>query len=115
MNARAVVIGLAIGVVFGAGIASLVWSLTGGGDGGDSDVAAVCGVVERTPVPDENTSLEDLRRWAVGEVMPSVAKADPEYQPLADALSDAVRSMRQFDFEKMRAAVDRAKGLCAGH
>ena len=57
--------------------------------------------------------MEDLRRLGVGEVMPSVAKANPEYQPLADALEEAVRSMQRFDLDRMRAAIDRAKGLCA--
>jgi hypothetical protein len=110
MKMRALVVGLAIGLVFGAGITSLVWALTG--DGESDDVAAVCGIVERTPLPDENTPVEELRRWGIGEVMPSVAKANPEWQPLADALEEAVRRMQQFDFDGMREAVDRAKGYC---
>ncbi len=113
MNMRAVIIGLVIGLVFGAGIASLVWALASDSDGGSDDVSAVCGVVERTRVPDEDTPIEELRRWSVGEVMPSVVKENPEYRPLADALQEAVRSMQQFDFDAMRAAIDRAKGFCA--
>ncbi len=99
MNVRPLVLGLVIGLVFGAGIASAVWALTG--DSGNDDVAAVCGVVERTPVPDKDTSFEDMRRWGIGEVMPSVAKANPEYKPLADALEKAVRAMQSMDFDAM--------------
>jgi len=112
MSVRAVVIGLVIGLVFGAGIASLTWVLVTD-TGGNDDVAAVCGVVERTPVPDEDTPIEDIRRWSIGEVMPSVAKENPSYQPLADALQKAVQAMQRFDFDGMRAAVDQAKGFCA--
>lgn len=111
MNVRAVVIGLVIGLVFGAGVSSLVWALAT--ESGNDDVAAVCGVVERTPVPDENTPVEQLRRWGVGEVMPSVAKEHPEYRELADTVQDIVRSMQQMNFDRMRDAVNRAKGLCA--
>jgi hypothetical protein len=111
MNVRPLVIGLVIGLVFGAGIASLVWVLTT--DSGNDDVAAVCGVVERTPIPDQDTSIEDLRRWGVGEVMPSVAKANPEYKPLADAMEKAVHAMQSLDFDAMKDAVDQAKSLCA--
>jgi hypothetical protein len=113
MNIRAVVIGLVIGLVFGAGITSLVWALTTDADGGNDDVTAVCGVVERTPVPNEDTPIEELRRWGIGEVMPSVAQANPEYRPLADAMAKVVRSMQQLDLDGMRAEIDRAKELCA--
>ncbi len=112
MSARAILVGLVIGLVFGAAIASVVWAITGSASGND-DVAAVCGVVERTPLPDENTSTEDLRRWAVADVMPSVAKADPQYRPLAEALEKALRAMQTFDKDELRSAVDRAKELCA--
>ena len=112
MNVRPLVLGLVIGLVFGAGIASVVWVLTGD-SGGNDDVAAVCGVVERTPVPDQDTSFEDLRRWGVGEVMPSVAKEHPEYKPLADTLEKAVHAMQSMDFDAMKEAVDQAKSLCA--
>jgi hypothetical protein len=111
MNVRPLVIGLVIGLVFGAGIASLVWVLTT--DSGNDDVAAVCGVVERTPVPNQDTPIEELRRWGVGEVMPSVAKANPEYKPLADAMEKAVHAMQSLDFDAMKDAVDQAKSLCA--
>ncbi len=116
LNARAVLVGLLVGLVLGGGIASVIWALTTDDDTGggtDADVAAVCGVIQRTPMPDEDTSIEDRRRWAVAEVMPSVAKADPEYQPLADALEKAVRAMQQFQPDEMRAAIDDAKRLCA--
>lgn len=113
MNIRAVVIGLVVGLVFGAGIASLVWALTTDVDGGNDDVTAVCGVVERTPVPNEDTPMEELRRWGIGEVMPSVAKTNPAYRQLADALQEVVESMQQLDFDGMRAAIDRSKQLCA--
>jgi len=46
MNVRAIVTGLVIGLVFGAGIASLVWALVTD-SGSNDDVAAVCGVVDR--------------------------------------------------------------------
>jgi hypothetical protein len=48
-------------------------------------------------VPNEDIPIEELRRWSAGE----------------DALQEAVRSMQQFDFDAMRAAIDRAKGFCA--
>jgi hypothetical protein len=111
MNVRAVLAGLVAGLVFGAGITSLVWALTGGG--GNDDVAAVCGVVGRTPVPEDDTPVEDLQRWSIADVMPSVAKEHPEYRPLADALEKAVRAMQVGDRAEMRASVDRAKELCA--
>ena len=112
MNVRPLVLGLVIGLVFGAGIASLVWVLAGD-SGGNDDVAAVCGVVERTPVPNQDTPIEELRRWGIGEVMPSVAKADPEYKPLADALEKAAQSLRNLDFDAMTEAANQAKSLCA--
>ncbi|MDQ3786257.1 MAG: hypothetical protein M3422_03320 [Actinomycetota bacterium] len=111
MNVRAVVIGLVIGLVFGAGVTSLVWALVT--DTGNDDVAAVCGIIERTPTPTEDTSMDELRRWAVSEVMPSVAKEHPEYRPLADALDKVAMSLRQLDSDSLRDAVNRAKGLCA--
>lgn len=112
MNVRPLVLGLVIGLVFGAGIASVVWVLTGD-RGGNDDVAAVCGVVERTPVPNQDTPIEELRRWSVSEVMPSVAKEYPEYQPLADALDKVAMSLRQLDTDSLQDAVDEAKSLCA--
>jgi hypothetical protein len=54
-----------------------------------------------------------MRRWGVGEVMPSVAKANPEYKPLADAMEKAVHAMQSLDFDAMKEAVDEAKSLCA--
>ena len=114
MNARALLVGTVIGLVLGAGIASLVWSLVTDEDGAaNADVAAVCGVVERTPVPDQDTPFEEMRRWSVGEVLPSVAKANPEYQPLADAMQKTVRSMQSMDFDEMRSSIDEVKRLCA--
>lgn len=112
MNVRAIVIGVVIGLVFGAGIASLAWTLVTD-SGGNEDVAAVCGVVERTALPDENASGEDLQRWGISSVMPSVAKDNPEYQPLADALEKAVRTMQQGDFDGARKEIDKVKSLCS--
>lgn len=113
MNVRPLVLGLVIGLVFGGAIASTIWVLVGDGGGGNDDVAAVCGVVERTPLPTQDTPIEELRRWGVGEVMPSVAKANPEYKPLADAMEKAVHAMQSLDFDAMKEAVDQAKSLCA--
>jgi hypothetical protein len=114
LNARALLVGAVIGLVFGGGIASLVWILITDENGAaNADVAAVCGVVERTPVPDQDTPIEDLRRWGVGEVLPSIAKANPEFQPLAEAMQKTVRSMQTMDFDEMRSSVDEVKRLCA--
>lgn len=112
MSARAVVVGLVIGVVLGGAIASLVWALVAD-SGGNDDVVAVCGIVERTPVPTEDTSTEDLRRWAVAEVLPSVVADNAKYKPLADTLEKAMRYMQQFQLDKMADAIDEAKRLCA--
>ena len=110
------VIGLVIGLVVGAGVTGLVWTLSEP-SGAAADAEAVCGVIERTPVPSSakamaDMSEEDSRRWAVAEVGPSFAAQDPDLEPLAEALQEIHPAIQQFDFEKAAAAVDRAKEQC---
>lgn len=45
--------------------------------------------------------------------MPSIAAAVPAQQPLADALEQALRAVRNFDFDAMRQSIDDAKAHCA--
>ena len=111
---RAALAGLAAGLVLGAGVVGLIWATSGldAADGARADAAAVCGVGERTPLPTNDTPIEDLRRWGVAEVGPSLAKQDPSLRPLADALEQAYRAMTVFDMKKMSDAVTRAKQIC---
>ncbi len=113
MDGRALVVGLIIGLVLGAGVASGVWALTADSPG-DSEVSAVCGFVERTPVPNLDTSLEDLRRWGgMNELMVSVARDDPAQRPLADALEKTAEAIQNLNFDQVREHVDKAKEHCA--
>lgn len=119
-RAGGLVLGLVIGLVFGGAAVGVAWAITAstGSDGAAADAQAVCGVVERTRTPKdakdmENISLEDVRRWGVAEVGPSMAKQDPGLKPLADALEKVLPSIQRFDVEKARAAIDEVKGLCA--
>jgi hypothetical protein len=112
----AILLGLAVGLIVGAGVVGLIWAGSGpadAADGAQSDAAAVCGGVERTPLPTRDTPIEEMRRWGIAELGPSPAKQDAALRPLADALEQAYRSLQVFDFEKMSAAVTRAKALCA--
>lgn len=110
------IVGLVIGLVVGAGALGAVWALSGP-SGAAADAEAVCGVIERTPVPSSAKAMsemseEDYRRWAVAEVGPSFAKQDPDLKPLAEALQDIHPAIQQFDFDKAKAAAERAKELC---
>ena len=123
LSGRAVplVIGLVIGLVVGAGALGLAWMLSGSGGSdpdAEADAKAVCGVIERTRVPEnakamEDIPLEEFRRWAVTEVGPSIAKRDPELKPLADAMRDIYPAIQRFDLEKANDAIDRVKEICA--
>jgi hypothetical protein len=83
-----------------------------GSDGVEADAEAVCGIIERTPPYTEDASVEELRRWGVTEVGPSLAAQDAKYKPLADALTEALEAIQQFDREGMDRSVDRVKELC---
>jgi hypothetical protein len=110
------VVAVVAGLVVGAGAVGLAWLLSAPNDA-EADAAAVCGVLDRTPVPKdaksmEDISAEDFRRWAVAEVGPSMAKRDPDLKPLADALGKILPSIQRFDIEEARKAIDRATELC---
>ena len=106
------ILGLVLGVLVGAGILGLVWALSGS-SGAEADAEAVCGVVARTEIPGRDTPLEDLRRWGVAEVGPSMAEQNSAYKPLADALEKALNAMHQFDTDEMTDSVRRVRELCA--
>ncbi len=116
-RAGVLVLGLVAGLVLGAGALGLAWALSGpgGGSGGDphADAVAVCGIVERTKTPDLDTPLEDLRRWGVSELGPSMAKQDPDLKPLADALERTYNAIRRLDTKEIDASVDKVRQLCA--
>jgi hypothetical protein len=106
-----VYVGLVGGIVAGAAAVGLTWMLSGS-DGVEADAEAVCGIIERTPAFTTDVASEDLRRLAVADVGPSLAKQDPEYRPLADALTRMLDSMQQFDEEEMKRSSDQVKELC---
>jgi hypothetical protein len=119
-RAGSLLTGLVIGLVFGAAAVGVTWAISAstGSDGTAADAEAVCGVIERTRAPKdakdmENISLEDVRRWGVTEVGPSLAKQDPSLKPLADAMEKVLPSIQRFDVEKAKDAIDEVKGLCA--
>jgi hypothetical protein len=117
-------VGLVLGLVFGAAAMGVAWAITAssGSDDGTADpkadAEAVCGVVERSRVPKDakdmkNLTLEDIRRWGVAEVGPSLAKQDPGLKPLADALEKVLPAIQRFDIEQAKDAIDQVKGHCA--
>jgi len=109
---RPLLLGLLVGLVVGAGAVGLAWALSGS-DGVEADAEAMCGIVERTPPLSEDISQLEVRRWAVVEVAPSLAEADPRYQPLADTFADAINAFRaELDVERAQELVDRALRLC---
>ena len=76
----------------------------------------MCGIVEQSALPDEDTPIEEIRRWsAANEMMPSIAKGDPRYQPLADTLDKALRQWQRLDLPAMREEIDHARALCTGY
>lgn len=111
-------VGLVIGLVIGAGALGLAWTLSGSDSAGETsadpaaDAEAVCGIVARTPTITEDTPVDELRRWGVGEVGPSLADQDPTYEPLNEALQRAMRAMQRFDVNELREATDQVKQLC---
>lgn len=112
--------GLVIGLVVGAAAVGVAWAISAstGSDGAEADAEAVCGVIERTPVAKDakdmkNISLEDVRRWGVAEVGPSLAKQNPDLKPLGDAMQKVLPSIQRFDIEKANEAIDQVKELCA--
>jgi len=112
------IIGLVIGLVVGAGVVGVVWTLNTPSDSNaKADAEAVCGVIARTPAPSSAEAMkdmapEDYRRWGVAEVGPSLAKAEAELKPLAEAMQDILPAVQRFDFEQAKTAVDRVKQLC---
>jgi len=104
-------VGLLAGLVLGAGGLGLVWALSGS-DGIEADAEAVCGIVDRSVIPTEDTPPDEFRRWGVSEVAVSMAERDAKYQPLADELDKALRAMQTFDFDEMGKAANRAKEIC---
>jgi hypothetical protein len=117
------VIGLVLGLLFGGAAVGVAWAITASsGSGADpdprADAEAVCGVIERTKVPQnagsmKDLSLEDIRRWGVAEVGPSLAEQDPELKPLAEAMEKVLPAIQRFDVEQAKAAIDRVKQRCA--
>jgi hypothetical protein len=116
--------GLILGVAVGAAAVGVAWAFSAstGSDGPEADpvadAEAVCGVIERTPVAKdakdmENLSLEDIRRWGVAEVGPSLAKQNPDLKPLGDAMQKVLPAIQTFDIEKANEAIDQVKELCA--
>jgi hypothetical protein len=110
------VVAVVIGLVVGAGAVGLTWLLSTPSDA-DADAAAVCGVLDRTPVPTDEKSMEsiseeDFRRWAIAEVGPSMAKRDPDLEPLADALGKILPAIQRFEIDEARKSIDRAAELC---
>ncbi|OLF10410.1 hypothetical protein [Actinophytocola xanthii] len=111
-RAQLMLFGLLAGVVLGAGSLGLAWAVAAD-EGTDADAEAVCGIIERTEIPGEDTPVEELRRWGVTEVAPSLAAREPEYRELADALEQAARAVRNFDRDEIERAATRVKELCA--
>lgn len=111
-RAQLLLFGLLAGLVLGAGVLALAWAVSAS-DGVDADAEAVCGIIERTEIPTEDTSEEELRRWGVTEVAPSLVARDPEYRTLAEALERAARAVRNFDRDEIEEATTRARELCA--
>jgi hypothetical protein len=110
------VVAVVIGLVVGAGAVGLTWLLSTPSDA-EADAVAVCGVLDRTPVPTDEKSMEsiseeDFRRWAISEVGPSMAKRDPDLEPLADALGKILPSIQRFDIDEAKKAIARATELC---
>jgi hypothetical protein len=106
-------LGLALGLVVGAGGVGLAWGL--GSSGGGTDAEAVCGIVARTPDPPDDfrdLSIEYVRRWSISDVAESIAAADGTYRPLADALRGVVRSLRTLDPDEMRTSIADAREAC---
>jgi hypothetical protein len=116
MDPRPLVLGVIIGLVVGAGGVGLAWGLGAGtGSAADADARAVCGVLARTPDP---ASYEDLteeyaNRFSISGVATAIAKTDGRYRPLADALDNALNSLRQFDLDAMRQHLRQARDACA--
>jgi hypothetical protein len=107
-------LGLALGLVVGAGGVGLAWGFSTG-SGAKADAEAVCGIIARTPDPADNVrdiNLQYAQRWTIGEVVASIAATDGTYKPLANALREVQTSLRTLRPDKMRVAIDKARQAC---
>jgi hypothetical protein len=88
---RSLVIGLAVGLVIGAGGVTLAWSIT---DQQPSDAAAdaeaTCALTRRTAQTEPGDKFADYGRWIAASALAKIAAGgDPQYKPLEDAAFDA--------------------------
>lgn len=107
----AVVAGLVVGLVVGAGGLGLVWALGSGGSGTDYD--AVCGLVVRTePLPKE-FELGDMQRLGgVAQLAAALAESDSTHKPLAEALDKSIRAAQMYDLDQSSTSLRRAQAIC---
>ena len=102
----ALIVGLVVGLVVGAGGLGLVWALVSGDSATDYD--AVCGLVARTEPLTKDFELGDLRRLSgVGELAAAMAEADSTHKPLAAALENSVQAAQILDLELSAPGSDR--------
>jgi hypothetical protein len=108
----ALLVGIVIGLLVGAGGLGLAWALSPGDSGGE-DVEAVCGLVARTEPLSKDFAVGDMRRLAgVSELAAALAEADQAHQPLAGALEDSVRAAQMFDLPKSGSSLREAQEIC---
>jgi hypothetical protein len=108
-------VGLAIGLVVGAGGLGLAWALSSGGSGTDvtADYDAVCGLVANTKPLTRDFELGDMRRLGgVSELAAALAEADSTHKPLADALEKSVLAAQNFDLDGSGTSLRRAQDIC---
>jgi hypothetical protein len=108
---KPLILGLVVGLVIGAGVLGLVWTVSVP-DGAKADAEAVCGILERTDLPDKDVPMEELRRWSAADVGPSLAKEDPDLKALGDALEKVYVSIRTLDRAEMESATAEVKEQC---
>jgi len=113
-----VVLAAIVGLVLGAGVVGLWWSLSADSDdGAGADAAAACAAVARTPRFTEikDVTLPSVRRLAAAsELMAVAAEADAAYRAPAEALDNIQQRIQNLDLgREFNQELDKVTDLCA--
>lgn len=107
----ALITGLALGLVVGAGGLGLAWALSSDDSGTDYD--AVCGLITRTEPLSKEFELGDMQRLGgVSQLAAALAEDDPTHKPLAEALDESVRAAQMFDLDQSSTSLRQAQAIC---
>ncbi|MEV6108456.1 hypothetical protein AB0M28_27685 [Streptomyces sp. NPDC051940] len=120
-SAGPLVLAAAVGVLLGAAGVGAAWAFSGGETGAAADARDACRALDEVDMGDFGAKGAPgdvaVNRFAAAvSLSASAAAGDPDFKGLAKAVAQAQRELQvTFDprSDKMRARLDKARGICA--